>query len=98
MRVSSSVVGLQRWVSTTFAAQLSDGEATLRVALSAGGLVVLGVVLLVATLRWWRSTRPEAPVLGPLTVMDGRNFRSADPEVRRRLLESAREHQSTDDS
>jgi hypothetical protein len=82
--------GSSRWGSGVIAAQLSEGEATLRVALAAGGLALLGVVLLVATLWWWRSTRPEPPVLGPLVMMDDRAFRASDPRARQLILDAAR--------
>ena len=82
--------GSSRWGSGVIAAQLSEGEATLRVALAAGGLALLGVVLAVVTLWWWRSTRPEPPVLGPLVMMDDRAFRASDPGARRLLLDAAR--------
>jgi hypothetical protein len=72
------------------AADLSDTAADRTVYLVAAGLVVLGIALAVATVWWWRSTRPEHPVLGPLEVMGERRFRRSADSERRQLLSSAR--------
>jgi hypothetical protein len=69
------------------AAELSESQASLRVFLTAAGLAVLGVILFAATVWWWRSTRPETPVLGPLEVMGDRRWRKAPDNDRRRLID-----------
>jgi hypothetical protein len=76
--------------------QLSAREATLRVFLTAGGLAVLGIALLLFTIWWWRSTRPEPPALGPLEVMSERRWRAASEGERRRLVEVHRPNGALD--
>lgn len=73
-----------------FAGELSDSEAALRVYLAAGGLVLLGALLLTLTVRWWRATRPEPPVLAPLEVMGERKWAKAPEPEKQRLLEQYR--------
>jgi hypothetical protein len=77
-------------LAAVLADELSDAEATRRVLLTAGGLVLIGVLLLIATVWWWRATRPDHPVLGPLEVMSDRGWVKAGVEERRRLIESNR--------
>jgi len=71
-------------------AELTESQAAFRVFAAAGGLVLLGLVLLVLTIWWWRGTRPESPALGPLEVMGDRRWASAAESERRRLLEEFR--------
>jgi hypothetical protein len=72
------------------AEELSGAEATRRVLLTSGALVLLGLALLIATVWWWRSTRPEHPVLAPLEVMGDRRWSKADADERRRLMDESR--------
>ncbi len=74
----------------TIAADLSDGAADRRVYLAAGGLVLLGLVMTIATAWWWHATRPDDPALGPLEVMSRRRWLTADDAERRRMLAAAR--------
>lgn len=54
--------------------------------LSAAGLVVVGVALLVGTIVWWRRGKQEHPSLAPLEVLGSRSWsRSTDVDRRRRL-------------
>lgn len=55
-----------------------------------GGLVVLGVVLLVVTLAFWRSAVVDPDVLAPLEVMADRKFARADDSKRLALLNRVR--------
>ena len=80
------------------AASLSSGQATLRVALAAGGLAVLGVALLVLTVRWWKGTRPEPEALGSLQLMSDRRFLAASPDERAALLAAARRREAAADA
>ena len=73
-----------------FAGELTDGEAALRVYLAAGGLLLLGALLLTLTVRWWRGTRPEPPSLAPLEVMGERRWAKAPDADKQRLLEQYR--------
>jgi hypothetical protein len=72
------------------AEELSGAEATRRVLLTSGALVLLGLALLIATVWWWRSTRPEHPVLAPLEVMGDRRWSKAGAAERRRLIDESR--------
>ena len=73
-----------------FSAELTESEAALRVFLAAAGLVLAGFLLLLLTIRWWRSTRPEPPALGPLEVMGDRKWSASAESERRRLIEEFR--------
>ncbi len=58
--------------------------------LSALGLALIGVGLLVVTIMWWRRGRQEHPALAPLEVMSGRMWAKAPEGDRRRLLDQVR--------
>lgn len=66
----------------------------LSVNLIGGGLVVLGLVLLVATFAFWRSAIEDPAVLAPLEIMADRSFARADQAKRTEMLNDAR----TDDA
>lgn len=55
-----------------------------------GGLVVLGVILLVVTLTFWRSAAVDPEVLAPLEVMADRKFARSDNSRRLALLNQVR--------
>lgn len=54
------------------------------------GLIVLGLVLLVVTLAFWRSAVEDPEVLAPLEVMADRSFARADETKRLALLNQVR--------
>ena len=54
------------------------------------GLIVLGLVLLVVTLAFWRSAVEDPEVLAPLEVMADRSFAKADETKRLALLNQVR--------
>jgi hypothetical protein len=54
------------------------------------GLIVLGVVLFVVTISFWRSSVEDPAVLAPLEVMQDRKFARADGERRSQLLNTVR--------
>jgi len=54
------------------------------------GLIVLGFVLLVVTLAFWRSAVEDPEVLAPLEVMADRSFAKADETKRLALLNQVR--------
>lgn len=56
----------------------------------AGGFVLLGIVLLVVTLRYWRGAVDDHVSLAPLEVMADRKFARADETKRLALLNSVR--------
>ena len=62
----------------------------LSVNLIGGGLVVLGLALLVATLAFWRSAIEDPAVLAPLEIMADRSFARADQAKRTEMLNEVR--------
>jgi hypothetical protein len=54
------------------------------------GLIVLGVVLFVVTIGFWRSSIEDPDVLAPLEIMQDRKFARADGERRSQLLNTVR--------
>ncbi|MBK5332165.1 MAG: hypothetical protein JJD93_09350 [Ilumatobacteraceae bacterium] len=58
--------------------------------LSALGLAIVGLALLVGTILWWRRGRQEHPVLAPLEVMSRRSWFKAPERDRRRRLDQVR--------
>ncbi|MFZ9191883.1 MAG: hypothetical protein ACO3D1_03695 [Ilumatobacteraceae bacterium] len=53
-------------------------------------LVVTGLVVAAVTLWFWRESRPDNPVLGPLEVIGERAFKEADEATRKEMLRRAR--------
>ena len=74
----------------TLAQTFDDPENARVILLSAGGLVLLGVLIAAGTVWWWRSSEVEHPALGPLEVMGSRSWWKGDYALRRRRLEEAR--------
>jgi hypothetical protein len=62
----------------------------LSVNLIGGGLVVLGLALLVATLAFWRSAIEDPAVLAPLEIMADRSFARANQAERTEMLNEVR--------
>jgi len=62
----------------------------LSVNLIGGGLVILGLALLVATLAFWRSAVEDPAVLAPLEIMADRSFARADQAQRTEMLNDVR--------
>jgi hypothetical protein len=58
--------------------------------LSAAGLALVGIGLLIGTIVWWRRGRQEHPALAPLEVMGGRAWAKAAEGDRRRRLDQVR--------
>jgi hypothetical protein len=53
-------------------------------------LAAIGVLMLIFSYWYWRSTRPEPAALAPLELLSSRRVRKAPPEVRRRVLDEVR--------
>lgn len=53
-------------------------------------LIITGLALLGVTLWFWRASRPDDPVLGPLEVIGEKEFKDADEATRKELLRRAR--------
>ena len=69
---------------------VNDAESTRKVYLLAGGLVALGIVLIAITVWFWRNTRHDPELLGPLEIMSGRRFRKLDDGAKQQLLDANR--------
>lgn len=53
-------------------------------------LIVVGLVLLAVTVWFWRESRPDNPILGPLEVIGEKAFKDADEATRKEMLRKAR--------
>ena len=73
-----------------FVADFSDPTNERLIYLSAAGLVLVGLALLVGTILWWRRGRQEHPVLAPLEVMSTKRWEKAQEGDRRRRLDHVR--------
>lgn len=82
------------------AAQFSDPKNARIILMAAGGLLVLAIALVVATVLWWRSSGVEPSALAPLEVMSTRQWWDGDDDSRRELLDEVRgqadEHADTE--
>ena len=72
------------------ASNFTDPEHERLIWLAAGGLVLLGVLLLVATILWWRGTKGEHAALAPLELMGDRSFTAMTPVEQHRRLDAVR--------
>lgn len=57
-------------------------------------LIVVGVALLVVTVWFWRASRPDDPVLGPLEVIGDAKYRAAGLDERKAMLHAVRDTSS----
>lgn len=53
-------------------------------------LIVLGLILAGVTVWFWRSSRPDNPVLAPLEVMGKERYRQASEAERKEMLRQVR--------
>lgn len=81
---------LRRSLSGIVGSDFSDPTNERLIYLSAAGLVLVGLALLVGTLIWWRRGRQEHPALSTLEVMGQRAWVRATESDRRRRLEHVR--------
>jgi hypothetical protein len=77
-------------VTAQDAVSVSDTESTRTILLVVAGLVVMGLLLTAVTVWFWRSTRPDHPVLAPLEVMGDRGFVAKSAFEQRQVLDSVR--------
>lgn len=77
-------------VAAQDAVSVSDTESTRAILLVVAGLVVMGLLLTAVTVWFWRSTRPDHPVLAPLEVMGDRGFVAKSAFEQRQVLDSVR--------
>src|SRR3954447_2713399 len=73
-----------------YSATFSDPTNERLIHLSAAGLILIGLALLIGTIIWWHRGRQEHPVLAPLEVMGSRSWEKAPDGERRRRLDSVR--------
>ena len=81
---------LGRAVDGLVAGDFNDPTNERLIYLSAAGLAIIGIGLLVGTILWWRRGRQEHPALAPLEVMGARAWVHAPEGERKRRLEHAR--------
>lgn len=79
-----------RFPASVLADSVNDPESTRKVYLLAGGLALLGVVLIAITVWFWRNTRHDPELLGPLEAMGERKFVRLDARSQQQLLDSVR--------
>ncbi|MEO8265708.1 MAG: hypothetical protein ABI706_09395 [Ilumatobacteraceae bacterium] len=86
--MNSKSVG--RAVDGIVAGDFNDPTNERLIYLSAAGLAIIGIGLLVLTIVWWRRGRQEHPALAPLEVMSARAWVRAPEGERKRRVEQAR--------
>ena len=69
---------------------INDTNSTRKVYMLAGGLALLGIALIVITVWFWRSTRHDPELLGPLEVMGDRKFKRLEGTEQKQLLDGKR--------
>jgi hypothetical protein len=84
------VTSLPHAVRGVVGGDFSDPTNERIIYLSAAGLAIVGVCLLVGTILWWRRGRQEHPALAPLEVMGTRPWEKAPEGDRRRRLDHVR--------
>lgn len=77
----------ERMASVTIAFLIAS---KLSVNIIGGGLLVLGIVLLIVTLAFWRSATVDHAVLAPLEIMADRSFARANESRRLGMLNQMR--------
>ena len=85
-----NVSSLPRALDGHLAGDFNDPTNERIIYLSAAGLVVVGLALLLGTIVWWRRGRQEHPALAPLEVMSARAWEKAPEGDRRRRLDQVR--------
>ena len=83
------LVALSR-IGVLAASDFTDPEHERLIYLAAGGLVLLGVLLTVVTVVWWRGTKGEHAALAPLEVMGDRSWNKLTHVEQTRRLETVR--------
>ena len=81
---------LPRALESIVGGDFSDPTNERIIYLSALGLAIVGLALLVGTILWWRRGREEHPALAPLEVMSRRSWFKAPEGDRRRRLDHVR--------
>ena len=79
-----------RALERIFGSDFNDPTNERLIYLSAAGLALVGLALLVGTILWWKRGRQEHPTLAPLEVMSTRAWEKAPEGDRRRRLDQVR--------
>ncbi len=69
---------------------INDTNSTRKVYMLAGGLALLGIALILITVWFWRSTRHDPELLGPLEVMGDRKFKRLEGTEQKKVLDGKR--------
>lgn len=69
---------------------INDANSTRKVYMLAGGLALLGIALILITVWFWRSTRHDPELLGPLEVMGDRKFKRLEGSEQKQMLDGKR--------
>jgi hypothetical protein len=77
-------------LSAVLADSINDVSSTRKVYLLAAALALLGVVLIVVTVWFWRTSRHDPELLAPLETMGKKKFRTLDTKTQQTLLDAAR--------
>lgn len=85
-----TVLSASRAPALVIGSDFNDPTNERLILLSAAGLVVVGLALLVGTILWWRRGRQEHPSLAPLEVMGTRSWWKAPDGDRNRRLQKVR--------
>jgi hypothetical protein len=85
-----NVKPLRRAMGVIVGSDFSDPTNERLIYLSAAGLGLVGLLLLIGTILWWRRGRQEHPVLAPLEMMGERAWIKAPDSDRRRRLDHVR--------
>ena len=85
-----TVLSTRRVLGVVVGSNFNDPTNERLIFLSAAGLAVVGIVLLVGTILWWRRGRQEHPALAPLEILGSRSWAKAPEGERRRKLEKVR--------
>jgi hypothetical protein len=85
-----TVLSTRRVLGVLVGSNFNDPTNERLIFLSAAGLAVVGIALLVGTILWWRRGRQEHPALAPLEVLGSRAWSKAPEGDRRRRLEKVR--------
>jgi hypothetical protein len=85
-----TVLSTRRVLGVVVGSNFNDPTNERLIFLSAAGLAVVGIALLVGTILWWRRGRQEHPALAPLEVLGSRAWAKAPEGDRRRRLEKVR--------
>lgn len=82
-------------MSSTLVLAVGDSSSTRTVNRIIGGLVLLGVAMLVATIWAWRATRPIDQRLEGLDLITKRRWLKAAPDDRSALLQTVRDQRGS---